>query len=73
MVLTELLNARGMEPQELYSTAIVAAVLGVHRVSVCRLINRGDLQSIRRGRRIIGITHAALAAFLEAKNRGCAK
>ncbi len=68
MVLQELLRIRGMEPRDLYSTAAVGAVLGVHRVSVCRLINSRDLKAIRRGRAIIGVTAAALSEFLEARN-----
>lgn len=70
MVLTELLNARGMEPRGIYDPHTAAALLGVHCVTVRRFIREGQLPALRRGRSIIGITHAALAAYLEAQNGG---
>jgi excisionase family DNA binding protein len=70
MVITELLKLRGMKARDLYTTTDAARLLGVHRVSVCRMIRKEDIRALRRGRAIIGILHADLSAFLEAKNGG---
>lgn len=63
-MLNELLAARGAQPRGLYPVPLVAELLGLTPVTVRRLIRSGALQAIRRRRSIIGVTHAALEAFL---------
>jgi excisionase family DNA binding protein len=70
MVLTELLTARGMEPQGIYDVPTLAVLLNVHRMTVRRFIRMGDLKAIRRGRAIMGVLHSDLQTYLEAKNGG---
>lgn len=68
MILRDLLEIRDMEPRELYTTSEVARILGVHRVTVCRMVFKKELKALRRGRAIIGITSDSLARYLHTWN-----
>ncbi len=63
-MLNELLAARGIPPNGLYPLDTVAAILGLTPRYLRRLIRQGHLQALRCRRTILGVTHAALDAFL---------
>ncbi len=50
-----------------YTVAEVAALLGLHRVTVSSFINRGELRAARLGHRTVRVTHEALMDFLHSK------
>ena len=68
LILRDLLDIRDMEPRELYTTSEVAQILGVHRVTVCRMVFKKELKALRRGRAIIGIPSDSLSRFLHERN-----
>lgn len=70
MSITHLLAAAGVAPGDLYSAVDAAAIMRCSLRTVQRLVQHGRLHAFRRGRYIVGITHAALASYLEGKNGG---
>jgi excisionase family DNA binding protein len=52
-----------------YSVDEVAALLGLHRVTVSGYINTGELKAARLGYRTVRITHEALMEFLHQKEQ----
>lgn len=70
MDISQLLTAAGIAPGDLYTVSETAAILRCSIRTAQRLVQRGRVPAFRRGRRIIGITHAAIAAYLGGKNGG---
>jgi excisionase family DNA binding protein len=56
-----------------YSVEEVAELLGIHRVTVSHLINRGELRAARLGHRTVRVTHQALMEFLRKKEEEAAQ
>ncbi len=57
----------GPLPKAAYSVGEIAALLGLHRVTVSKFISRGELRAARLGHRTVRITHEALMDFLKSK------
>jgi excisionase family DNA binding protein len=54
-------------PKPAYTVDEVAALLGLHRVTVSHFVSKGELRVARLGHRTVRITHEALMDFLRAK------
>ena len=54
---------------ELYSLAEVGRRLGLSRASVTRLVSRGELKTIRVGRRVF-VTETQLGDFIRERSQG---
>lgn len=63
-MLDRILAAHAVEPRAIYPVPVVADILSVRDQYVRQLIRQGKIRALRRGRGIIGVTHADLAEFL---------
>jgi excisionase family DNA binding protein len=71
--LDALLTLRGVPASPIYPVRTVAELLWISPRTVRRLIRDGKFAALRRERRIIGIPHTNLTAYLGAKNGGSEK
>ena len=71
--LDALLTLKGIPAHPIYPVRTVAELLWCSPRTVRRLIRERKLAALHRERRIIGIPHADLTSYLEAKNGGSEK